>query len=231
MNNYRIKNIPIDERPRERLKQYGKSSLSNKELLAIILKTGTKDKSVNELALDILDKYSLEDLKDISMNSLLNIKGVGEVKALELIASIELGKRIFLSRNKKFKRLDNPEKIYIYTKYLFFDLKQEYFYCLFFNNKQELVGEKLLFKGTINRSITHPREIFKEAYRLSASSIVCMHNHPSNDTAPSKEDIEFTNKLVSLGNIQGIPIIDHIIVCNNNYYSFYEHGQILSLNK
>ena len=113
---------------------------------------------------------------------------------------------------------------------MFYDQKQEYFYCLYFNNKQQLIGEKLLFKGTINRSITHPREIFKEAYRLSASSIICMHNHPSNDITPSIEDIDFTNKLVSLGTIQGIPILDHIIVSDNNYYSFYEHGKILSLN-
>ena len=230
MNNYCIRNIPKEERPRERLKIYGKSSLSNKELIAIILKTGTKDKSVNELALDILDKYGIEELKDVSINSLTEIKGVGEVKALELIASIELGKRIFLNRNKTLKKLDNPKNIYNHTKYLFYDQKQEYFYCLYFNNKQQLIGEKLLFKGTINRSVTHPREIFKEAYRLSASSIICMHNHPSNDITPSIEDIDFTNKLVSLGTIQGIPILDHIIVSDNNYYSFYEHGKILSLN-
>ena len=88
-----------------------------------------------------------------------------------------------------------------------------------------------MFIGTINRSVTHPREIFKEAYRLSASSIVCMHNHPSNDVTPSNEDIIFTEKLVSLGTIQGIPIVDHIVVGNNSFYSFYEHGQIISLNK
>ena len=231
MNKYMIKDIPVEERPRERLKFNGKSSLSNSELLAIILKTGTKDKSVNELALDILNRYSLSDLEDISLNSLKEIKGIGEVKAIELLATIELGKRIFLNKDVKYKRLDTPEKIFNHTKYLFHNKKQEYFYCLYFNNKQELIGEKLLFKGTINRSVTHPREIFKEAYRLSASSIVCMHNHPSNDITPSKEDIDFTNKIVSLGTIQGIPIIDHIIVGNNRFYSFYDHGKIFSLNK
>ena len=89
-----------------------------------------------------------------------------------------------------------------------------------------MIGEKLLFIGTINKSVTHPREIFKEAYLLSASSIVVLHNHPSNDLTPSIEDIDFTNKLISLGNLQGIPVIDHIIVGNNNYYSFYDHGEI-----
>lgn len=226
MNQYSIKNIPKTERPRERLKNIGPENISDKELLAIILKTGTKDKSVNDLAIDILKKYHLEDLKEISINSLLNIKGIGEVKAIEIIAAIELGKRIYLKKNKSLKRLDNPSLIYEHTKYLFYDLKQEYFYCLFFNNKQELLGEKLLFKGTINKSITHPREIFKEAYRLSASSIVCIHNHPSNDVSPSREDIDFTNKLVSLGSLQGIPIIDHLIVGNEGFYSFYEHSKL-----
>ena len=226
MNRYKIKNLPLDERPRERLKKVGVENLSDKELISIILKTGTKDKSVNALAIDILNKYKLDELKEVSINKLIDIKGIGEVKAIELIASIELGKRIFLNKNISYKRLDSPERIYEYTKYLFYNKKQEYFYCLYFNNKQELINELLLFKGTINKSITHPREIFKEAYRISASGIVCLHNHPSNDTTPSKEDITFTNTLISLGKLQGIPILDHIIVGDNNFYSFYEHSKI-----
>ena len=226
MNNYKIKNLPEDERPRERMKKVGVENLSDSELLAIILKTGTKEKSVSLLAIDILNKFSLNDLKNISINSLLNIKGIGEVKAIELIAAIELGKRICLEKNIKYERLDNPKKIFEKTRYLFHDLKQEYFYCLYFNTKQELIGDKLLFKGTINKSVTHPREIFKEAYRLSSSSIICIHNHPSNDITPSEEDIRFTDNIIKLGNIQGIPILDHIIVGNDSYYSFYEHSKI-----
>ena len=226
MNNYKIKNLPEDERPRERMKKVGVENLSDSELLAIILKTGTKEKSVSLLAIDILNRFSLNDLKNISINSLLNIKGIGEVKAIELIAAIELGKRICLEKNNKYERLDNPKKIFEKTRYLFHDLKQEYFYCLYFNTKQELIGDKLLFKGTINKSVTHPREIFKEAYRLSSSSIICIHNHPSNDITPSEEDIRFTDNIIKLGNIQGIPILDHIIVGNDSYYSFYEHSKI-----
>lgn len=226
MSSYKIKDIPITERPRERLKLVGVENLSDKELIAIILKTGTKEKSVNDLAIEILKKYKLEELKNININSLLGIKGVGEVKAIELISAIELGKRIFLNKKNLFEKLDTPEKLWEYTKYLFYDLKQEYFYCLYFNNKQQLIGEKLLFMGTINKSVTHPREIFKEAYLLSASSIVCMHNHPSGDTTPSKEDIDFTNVLCSIGKVQGIPILDHIIVSNYSFYSFYEHSKI-----
>ena len=226
---YKIKEIPDYERPRERLKEYGPNYLSDKEILAIILKTGTKEKSVNDLALDLLSKHSLDDLSYLSIEELKKIKGIGEVKAIELIASIELGKRIFLKKNKKLIKLENPKDIWEASKYLFTGLKQEHFYCFYFNNRQELIGKKLLFIGTINNAITHPREIFKEAYKLSASTIVCLHNHPSNDLTPSKEDISFTEKLVKTGFIQGIPIVDHIIVGDNNYYSFYENSNILNI--
>ena len=227
--NYRIKDLPIDERPRERLKEVGITNLSNKELLAIILKTGTKDKSVNMLAIDILNRYKLNDFKELSIEDLTNIKGIGEVKAIELMSAIELGKRIFLKETNKLKKLDNPKLIWEDSKYLFNGLKQECFYCYYFNNKQELITRKLIYMGTINSSITHTREIFKEAYKLSASSIVCLHNHPSNDINPSKEDISFTEKLFRTGNIQGIPVIDHIIVGEDSFYSFYEHKNSLNI--
>ncbi len=226
--NYRIKDIPENERPRERLKEVGVSNITDKELLSIILKTGIKNKNVSDLSIEILNRYSLSDLKDLSLNELKNIKGIGEVKAIELLASIELGKRIFLKKDIKLKKLDNPEAIWKSSRYILADKKQEYFYCYYFNNKQELIERKLIFMGTINSSITHTREIFKEAYRLSASSIVCIHNHPSNDVTPSHADIEFSKKLFATGKIQGIPVTDHIIVGDNSYYSFYEHLNILN---
>lgn len=226
--NYRIKDIPENERPRERLKEVGVGNITDKELLSIILKTGIKNKNVSDLSIEILNRYSLSDLKDLSLNELKNIKGIGEVKAFELLASIELGKRIFLKKDIKLKKLDNPEAIWKSSRYILADKKQEYFYCYYFNNKQELIERKLIFMGTINSSITHTREIFKEAYRLSASSIVCIHNHPSNDVTPSHADIEFSKKLFATGKIQGIPVTDHIIVGDNSYYSFYEHLNILN---
>lgn len=226
MSNYKIKELPISSRPRERLKRVGVQNLSDSELLSILLKTGTKKKNVTDLSNELLKIYPISNLTNASIHSLTSIDGIGEVKAMELLSAIELGKRIFLKEKKELRKMKTPEQIYHHTKYLFYDLKQEYFYSLYFNNKQELIGEKLLFMGTINRSVTHPREIFKEAYLLSASSIVVIHNHPSNDLTPSKEDIHFTDTLVSLGSLQGIPVIDHLIVGNNKYYSFYEHGQI-----
>ena len=227
--NYKIKDLPTSERPRERLKEVGVSNLSDKELLSIILKTGTKDKNVELVALDILNNYKLDDLKNITISDLIKIKGVGEVKAIELIASIELGKRIFLKEGKKLEKLDSPEIIWEYSKYLFTGLKQEHFYAFYFNNRNELITHKLLFIGTINQATIHPREIFKEAYKVSAYSIVVLHNHPSGYTTPSKEDIILTEELIKIGKIQGIPILDHIIVGDNNYFSFYENKDSLNI--
>ena len=226
---YRIKELPLEERPRERLKSVGVNNLADKEIISIILKTGTKDKNVNELSLDLLKKYSLLEFKDLSLNDLTKIKGIGEVKAIELLTAIELGKRIFLRESKKLTKLDSSNKIYEDSKYLFNGLKQECFYCYYFNNKQELIKRKLLFKGTVNSSTTHTREIFKEAYLLSASSIVCLHNHPTGDITPSKQDIIFTEALIKTGEIQKIPVLDHIIVGDNKYFSFYENMDILNL--
>lgn len=226
---YCIKEIPKDERPRERLKEVGVENITNIELLSVILKTGTKNKNVKELAIDILKEYEIVDLKDISINNLMKIKGIGEVKAIELLASIELGKRIYLKESKTLEKLETPKEIWESTRYLLNNKKQELFYCLYFDNKQRLIERKLLFMGTINRSVTHMREIFKEAYKVSASSIVCIHNHPSNDITPSKEDIKFTRNLIKTGELQGIPVVDHIIIGDDSYYSFYEHISILNL--
>lgn len=226
---YTIKDFPLEERPREKVKQYGINNVTNKELLSIILKTGTKSINVEDLALSILRKYKLHELKDVTITELTKIKGIGEVKAIELLAAIELGKRINYKTEEKRKKLNNPEVIFQEMRYLFIDKKQELFYCLYLNEKQELIERKLLFMGTVNKSITHPREVFKEAYRLSASSIICMHNHPSNDLRPSKSDIEFTTSLVEIGKLQGIPVVDHIIVGDSSFYSFYEHNNILSI--
>lgn len=197
--------------------------------MAIILKTGTKDKNVTDIAIEILKKYSLENLKEVTIQQLISIKGIGEVKAIELLSAIELGKRIFLKQKLPLKKLTNPKEIWEDTKYLFNNQKQEQFYCLYFNNQHQLIERKLLFMGTINKSIVHPREVFKEAYKLSASSIICLHNHPSGNIMPSVEDVKLTSSLVKIGNIQGIPVLDHIIVNEDSYYSFYEHHNILNI--
>ncbi len=225
----KFKELPEDEKPRERLIRYGASSLSDSQLLAILLRSGCHNKNVYDLALEILKCYPLSEIKNCSFYDFMSIKGVGEVKAIEIIAVIELGKRVFLRKSDALVCLKTPRDIWLDVRYFINNSKQEYFYCYYFNQKQELLERKLLFMGTVNRSIVHPREVFKEAYRLSASSIVCVHNHPSNYVNPSKEDVLLTDHLVKIGYIQGIPIRDHIIVGEDSYYSFFEHHNILNL--
>lgn len=222
----KLKDIPGSERPREKLLKYGRENLTDSELLAILLKTGTKGENVCELAIRVLKELgSLENLKDISIEALTSIKGIGQTKALELLVLSELSKRIYYKNSGVVKeKYTTPDSIYEKNKYLFDNLKQEHFYCLYLNSKKELIERKLLFMGTLNKSIVHPREIFKEAYKLSASSIVCMHNHPSGNFTPSNEDINLTNSLVKLGQINGIPVIDHLIITDEGYYSFYENN-------
>jgi DNA repair protein RadC len=226
VDNTLIKDIPKSERPRERLKKYGRENISNEELLSIILNTGTKNKSVKDISNLILSKINdITDLKDITLNSLKQIDGIGEVKAIKILASIELGKRVYMDKNLVNIKMDTPEKIYNYMKNEVEGKNQEYFYAIYLDSKKNLIDKKLLFIGTLNKSIVHPREIFKYAYLLSASSIICVHNHPSGDTIPSKEDLNLTKALVEIGKIQGINIIDHIII-GKNYYSLYQNGDL-----
>jgi len=224
----KIKDIPVSERPRERLIEYGSNSLSNEELLAIILKQGTKNKSAKELGLDLINSIgNISNLDNITLEKLINIKGIGQAQALTLLASIELGRRIYLKKDydKKYV-LSSSKKIYEFMKYLLINKKQEYFYCLYVNNRKELIERKLLFMGTVNSSPVHPREVFKNAYLNSASGIICVHNHPSGDVMPSNDDLFLTETLVKIGKINGIPVLDHIIVGKDNYYSMFDSGII-----
>lgn len=226
--NIKIKDIPLNDRHRERLINNGVSHLNNEELIAILLKTGTKEVSSKVLASKLLMKVgNVKDLKDINYHKLLEIKGIGQAKACVLLASIELSRRmnkeIVIINNLK---VTNSHLIYDYYKDIIGSEMQEHFYCVYLDNQKRVIKDKLLFIGTINKSLIHPREIFKEAYLLSASSIICLHNHPTGNVIPSKEDLQMTDKLVEAGNLLGIKIIDHIIVGRTNYYSFYENNNI-----
>ncbi len=228
MNNMLIKKTPLDERPRERLVKYGKENVSTEDLIAIILKTGMKDYSSRFLASRILELVdSVHDLKNITLFKLMNIKGIGAVKAIDFLAALELGRRVYeTTPNIKSVKLNSAEIIYEYFKNRFEDEMQECFYALYLDQQKKLINKKLLFKGTLNKSVVHPREIFKEAYLNSAAYIICIHNHPSGNVKPSNEDIIITNSLTQIGKIQKIPILDHIIIGKDNYYSFYENDFI-----
>ena len=221
----KIKEIPVSERPREKLIKKGADSLSTSELLAIILQGGIKDVNANELAFKLLKEVgNIHEFVNLSFLELTKIKGIGEVKAAKILATVELGKRIFLEEEANKIKINNPKDIYNYAKVFFYGLKQECFYALYLDSNKKILKMKLLFKGIINKSSVHPREIFKEAYKEDASYIVCLHNHPSGNVNPSSKDIEFTTYLVKLGMLHGVYIYDHIIVSDDNYFSFLDNN-------
>lgn len=224
----KIKDIPTYDRPRERLMNLGVEYLSNEDLLAIILKVGTKEMSAKDLSSILISNVGgIKNLKDYNLSKLKSIKGIGNAKACLILAVIELSKRM----NKEINSINNIkftncEIVYKYYKNILEDKKQEYFYCIYLDNSKKIIKDKLLYIGTINYSVVHPREVFKEAYLLSASAIICVHNHPSGNVLPSRPDLELTKNLISAGNLLGIKVLDHIIIGNNNYYSFLENNDI-----
>lgn len=224
----KLKKLPDEEKPRERMLKYGKESISINELIEIVLKSGTKKHGLKEISHNILSSVNnIKELKDMEVNSFMNIEGVSRIKAIELIAAIELGRRVYEDDcYREMVELTNPATIINYFHSLFKNKKQEYFYVVYLDNQKKYIDKKLLFKGTVNYSLVHPREIFKEAYMLSASYIVCIHNHPSGNASPSNNDIEITKIIKEIGNMHGIGLIDHIIVGVNNYYSFFEDDNL-----
>lgn len=226
----KFKTLPDEEKPRERLFLYGAKNLSNEELLMILLKTGTKKISVKDLAGELLIKSGgIRNLKNITYPQLIQIEGIGKVKATEILALVELSRRI--EENVPLVDVLNctsPEVIIRYFHHLFKEKKQEEFYVLYLDNKKNYLEKKRLFIGSINYSIAHPREIFKNAYLLSASFIICLHNHPSGDPTPSKEDIQITKNINEIGTLHAIFLIDHIIIGRDCYYSFHENHHILN---
>ena len=225
--NLKIKEIPQDERPRERLLCYGVEQLSNEELLAILLKTGTRDMSAKVLASYLLKEIgNISELQHTSYQVLAQMKGIGRAKACTLLAAVELGKRVLQKKSILYQKFTDAYQVASYYQDKIGYFKQEYFICIYLDVSKKLIHEKVLFIGTLNRSLVHPREVFKEAYQVSASSIICVHNHPSGEVLPSKEDVLFTSQLVKVGKILGIEVIDHIIIGEDKYYSFFENNRI-----
>ncbi len=224
---YIIKKLPLETRPREKLKKFGPSVLTNEELLAIILRNGTKDKNVLSVAREILLTLGLDNINSESLNKLKKIKGVGEVKALTLLAALELGKRsLNMSDNYNKKIIKNSDDAYRYFKDELENSKQEKLIAIFLDTKKRVINSKIIFIGTLDQSLVHPRDIFREALEANAKSLIIMHNHPTGEIAPSMEDDLFTSKLVSTGKIVGILVIDHLIIGHNKYYSYSDRGMI-----
>ncbi|RIW37770.1 JAB domain-containing protein [Bacillus salacetis] len=222
-----IRDYPTDERPRERMVQNGASSLSNQELLAIILRTGTKSESVLQLSNRVLTTFEgFRLLKEASLEEITNINGIGHAKAVQIMAAVEIGRRISnLAYDDRYS-IRSPEDGANYVMNDMRFLSQEHFVCLYLNTKNQVLHKQTIFIGSLNASIVHPREVFKEAFRRSAASIICIHNHPSGDPTPSREDIEVTKRLVECGKIIGIEVLDHLIIGEKKYVSLKEKGYL-----
>jgi DNA repair protein RadC len=222
-----IRDFPQDERPRERLVQDGPASLSNHELLAILLRTGSKEESVLQLANRLLTQFEgLRMLNDATIEELTSMKGIGQTKAIQIMAALELGRRMGRLQYDDRYVIRSPEDG---AKYVMEDMRflsQEHFVCLYLNTKNQVLHRQTIFIGSLNASIVHPREVYKEAFRRSAASIICIHNHPSGDPSPSKEDIDVTKRLSECGKIIGIELLDHLIIGDQKYVSLKEKGYV-----
>ena len=222
-----IKELPIKERPRERFMKYGANMIQDYELVAIILRTGSKNESVLELAKRVTYQFeSLKALSNASINDLKAIKGIGDSKAIELLSAFELGKRVTKESFSKKSKLHSPESIYQYLKNELEMKTQEHFLALYLNTKGELIKKETLFIGSLNSSLIHPREIFKHAVLNSAAAIIICHNHPSGDPTPSIQDIDITKLIHKNSLMMDIELLDHIIIGKDRYYSFKERGKI-----
>lgn len=222
--NYTIKDLPISERPREKIINYGVESLSNAELLAVIIRVGDRNQTAIEVAQNLLkiDEKGLAALVDISLEDLMKIKGIGQCKACQILSVIEIGKRIRTRSTHDKIKIDSPNKIVNLMMDELRYLKQEHFKIVLLDTKNQIIKIENISVGTLNASIVHPRDVFNAAIKRHANSMILLHNHPSGDPTPSKEDINITNRLIEAGEIIGIRVLDHIIMGDNRYMSFKE---------
>ncbi|OPL10210.1 MAG: hypothetical protein AVO34_11905 [Firmicutes bacterium ML8_F2] len=220
-----IKDLPCEERPREKLKAMGPEALSNAELLAILLRTGHKNESAVQLATRILaGGGGLRNLPELALEDLQEFKGIGPDKAVTIKAALELGCRLASAPREANGSVNSPRQAAaIFMEELRYK-KKEYFKILLLNTKNFIIAREEVSVGSLNASIVHPREVFTVPIRKSASSVIFFHNHPSGDPSPSEEDIGLTRRLVEAGEILGIKVRDHIIIGDGCYFSFKEKG-------
>lgn len=217
-----VKEMPEDIRPRERLLQKGASALNSSELLAILLRTGNRKETAIDMANRILHHCgSLKELANISIEELSSFEGIGLAKSAQIKAAIELGHRIYKEANMAKPKITNPSDVVDLVMEMQF-LDKEHFRVISLSTKNHVIGIDEVSIGSLNSSIVHPREVFKKALEKSAASVILVHNHPSGDPEPSREDIQVTNRLVKAGEIMGIEVLDHIIIGANRYKSLKE---------
>lgn len=227
----RVKDLPLDDRPREKLEFQGPRALTDAELLAIILRTGKKNKSAIEIAREIILEY--KNLKEIARKDFKEIlndfegEGIGKTKAITLLAAIELGRRSTQPdiANDEIK-VTEPKIIFELMNPKLANLTVEEFHIVILNRKNVVIRTELVTRGILDSSLVSPREVFKIAIDNRAASIILVHNHPSGNLEPSKEDLKVTEQFYQAGKILEIPVLDHIIIANNSYTSFLEKNLV-----
>lgn len=224
----KIKYLPKDERPVEKSLSMGIESLSNGELLALLINTGTREKSAMALAQEVLarDESGISYLRESSPEELMSITGIGKAKAARIMAAVELGKRIASRPARKADKIESDEDV---AKLFMEELrykKKEVFMALLLDSKGGIISSETVSIGELTSTLVHPREVFNQAVRKSAAAIVFVHNHPSGDPSPSKEDLATTDRLVACGNILGIKVIDHLVIGDGRYISIRSMGKI-----
>jgi len=217
----KIKDLPKVDRPREKLEKYGPGRLSDSELLAILLRTGSEGINVVELSSKILRKFSGAGLAKASAKELKNTFGLGSAKACEVVACYELGRRHL--QNKQSVLLLSPKDVWDELKDIR-DHKKEHFVIFFLDSRNQEIKREIVSVGSLNTSLVHPREVFEPAVRHLAAQVIIAHNHPSGDPSPSREDLDITRQLVDAGKILGIEIIDHVIVTKDGFLSMKQKG-------
>ncbi|MBI4654903.1 MAG: DNA repair protein RadC [Nitrospirae bacterium] len=224
---FTIHDLPKTERPRERLKQFGPEALSAQELLAIVIGRGVSKKSVMTIAQELLAKFgNIKAISQATIEELSQIKGIGFAKATQIKACFELGKRQDLEPELKDFDIKDPQSVVKAIRASIKDKAKEHFKLILLNTRNKIIGISTVSVGTLNASLVHPREVFKDAIMHGAYSVVLAHNHPSGDSEPSEDDLMITKRLVEAGKILDIKVIDHIIITKNGYFSFKEKGLI-----
>ena len=231
MNSHTMKQLPEEERPYEKCLAYGPEVLTDSELLAVILRSGTKGISSVALASQILEakaggEQGLLGIHHLSMGELMEFRGIGQVKAVQIKCIGELSKRIASVSAKKLLDFQNPDTIADYYMEQMRHEEQEIMICMMLNTKNQLLGETVISRGTVNASLVSPRDLILAAFRFRAVFIIIVHNHPSGDPKPSRDDLDITKRIQAACSLVDIPLLDHIIIGDQRYISFRQEGML-----
>lgn len=221
-----VKHWPEDERPRERLMAYGPSTLSEAQLLAIVIRNGRAGRTAVDLGRELLDRFgSLAGIEQAGIREICEVRGIGPAKAAEIKAALELGRR-YQKPSLAGASFCSSQDVAAFYQPRMKDLKKETFRCALLDTKNKIIREEVVSIGSLSASIVHPRDTFKAAIRESAAAVIFIHNHPSGDIRPSQEDILLTRRLIQAGDVLGIKVLDHIIIGDGQHFSFRDNGLI-----